>query len=65
MESKLIATSVSGKKLISFDALDTSTKASYEKSASQKFHELQSLRDDGLITEDEFQKTKRQLLENF
>jgi len=65
MESKLIATEVSGGKLISFDALEASTKAVYEESASQKLRELQSLRDDGLITEDEFQQTKRQLLENF
>lgn len=68
MESKLIASSVSDNDLAQ---LDTSipTPSPYRESSSdsvsQKIRELQNLRKDGIITEDEFQKKKQQLLEKF
>jgi len=51
-------------------ASDTKTSTASEattpmsNSTSQKLRELQALRKDGVITEDEFQKKKQQLLEN-
>lgn len=66
MESKLIASTVSDSDLTPLDAQPTSSpalSAPSNDSASQKLRELQSLRNDGIITEDEFQKKKTQLLE--
>ncbi|MCF8197437.1 MAG: DUF2846 domain-containing protein [Sulfuritalea sp.] len=66
MESKLIASSVSESDLSPLDAQPASPPALSAPSndnASQKLRELQSLRKDGVITEDEFQKKKTQLLE--
>lgn len=54
MESKLIASTVSENDLTPLDA---------QPASSQKLRELQSLRREGVITEDEFQKKKTQLLE--
>ncbi len=62
MESKLIATSISENDLAPLDtpaALQTPS----SDSVSQKLRELQNLRKDGVITEDEFQKKKEQLLQ--
>jgi major membrane immunogen (membrane-anchored lipoprotein) len=45
---------------------DTANKAgSANSSLSQKLHELQNARNDGLITEEEFQKKKQQLLDKY
>lgn len=66
MESKLIASSVSESDLSSLDAQTASPptlSAPSNDTTSQKLRELQSLRKDGVITEDEFQKKKTQLLE--
>lgn len=66
MESKLIASSVSESDLSSLDAQPASSptlSAPSNDNTSQKLRELQSLRKDGVITEDEFQKKKTQLLE--
>jgi hypothetical protein len=59
MESSMIETSVSENDLIPLD-----TPTAKPDSVSQKLRELQNLRKDGIITEDEFQKKKQQLLEN-
>lgn len=65
-ESKLIASSVSDDDL---DAAVRNTpeqhKANNDLSASQKLRDLQSLKNEGVITEDEFEKKKQQLLKNF
>ncbi len=66
MESKLIATTVLESDLTPLDAQPASSPALSAPSndtTSQKLRELQSLRKDGVITEDEFQKKKAQLLE--
>ena len=66
MESKLIASSVSESDIFPLDAQPISSPTLSPPSAdatSQKLRELQSLRKDGIITEDEFQKKKAQLLE--
>ena len=62
IESKLIATSISENDLAPLDALATSEIPPSE-SVSQKLRELQKLRNDGVITEDDFQKKKEQLLQ--
>lgn len=43
----------------------TKSGASTNDPMAQKLRELQSLRNDGVITEEEFQAKKKQLLENF
>ncbi len=58
MESSMIATSVSENHISPLDA-----PVSKNDSVSQKLRELHNLRKDGIITEDEFQKKKQQLLE--
>lgn len=66
LESKLIATSVSENDLIPLDTPQTTltgAQAPSNDSVSQKLRELQSLKKDGVITEDEFQKKKEQLLQ--
>lgn len=66
MESKLIASTISESDLTPLDAQSSSSPALSAPSndtTSQKLRELQSLRKDGVITEDEFQKKKTQLLE--
>ena len=66
MESKLIASTVSESDLTPLDAQPVSSpvlSAPSNDTTSQKLRELQSLRKDGVITEDEFQKKKTQLLE--
>lgn len=66
MESKLIASTVSESDLTPLDAQPASSPALLAPAidtTSQKLRELQSLRKDGVITEDEFQKKKTQLLE--
>lgn len=65
MESKLIATSLSEADLSPLGAQQAppSGAATGNESVSNKLRELQNLRSDGLITEDEFQKKKQQLLE--
>ena len=66
MESKLIASSVSDTDLVPLDTpIDTpsASQAPSSDSVSQKLRELHNLRKDGIINEDEFQKTKQQLLE--
>ena len=66
MESGLIASSVSERDLLPLDAPAASPPAlpvPSNDNASQKLRELQSLRNDGVITEDEFRKKKAQLLE--
>ena len=68
MESKLIAISISDN---DFTPLDTQTttptppQALPADSLTQKLRELQNLRKDGLISEEEFQKKKQQLLDKF
>lgn len=66
MESKLIASPVPESDIFPLDAQPTSfptLSAPSNDTTSQKLRELQSLRKDGIITEDEFQKKKAQLLE--
>ena len=66
IESKLIATSISENDLTPLDtpsATPTALQAPSSDSVSQKLRELQNLRKDGVITEDEFQKKKEQLLQ--
>lgn len=66
MESKLIASSLSESDLSPSDAqpaLPPTLSAPSSDTTSQKLRELQGLRKDGVITEDEFQKKKTQLLE--
>ena len=65
MASKLIASSVSESDLSPLDAQPAllPLSAPLKDNTSQKLRELQSLRKDGVITEDEFQKKKAQLLE--
>ena len=66
MESKLIASSISESDLSPLDAQPTSSQtspASPNDTTSKKLRDLQGLRKDGVISEDEFQKKKAQLLE--
>lgn len=68
IESKLIASSVSDNDLAPLDtpiATPPASQVPSSDSATQKLRELQNLRKDGIITEDEFQKKKQQLLEKF
>ncbi|MFC5519318.1 DUF2846 domain-containing protein [Polaromonas jejuensis] len=66
-ESKLIAFSVSDKDLTPLDtpinAPLSASPAPPGDSVNQKLRELQNLQKDGVITEEEFQKKKQQLLE--
>ena len=65
-ESKLIASTLADADLAPLDspsAMPSSAQGASSESVSQKLRELQSLRKDGVITEDEFQKKKQQLLE--
>lgn len=48
---------------IRLQALPTEAQAAPSESVSQKLRDLQSLRKEGVITEDEFQKKKEQLLQ--
>jgi hypothetical protein len=64
-ESRLIASTVADNDLAPLDAPDAKSglpDASSD-SVSRKLRELQSLQKDGVITEDEYQKKKQQLLE--
>lgn len=66
LESKLIASSVSESDFAPLDAPPASSpmpSAPSSETTSQRLRELQSLRKDGVITEEEFQKKKTQLLE--
>jgi len=67
LESKLIASSISDNDLAPLDApmstLPASQSTSSNESVSQKLRELQNLRKDGIITEEEFQKKKLPLME--
>ncbi|MCX7145321.1 MAG: SHOCT domain-containing protein, partial [Sulfuritalea sp.] len=66
MESKLIASSISETDLPPLDARPASPQtlsAPTNDTTSQKLVELQGLRKDGVISEDEFQRKKAQLLE--
>jgi hypothetical protein len=66
MESKLVASVVSDNDLTPLDAQEAksaSPPGAPGEPVGQKLRELQSLRKDGVITEDEFQKKKQQLLE--
>lgn len=66
MESKLVAAVVADNDLAPLDAQEAKSAlpaGATSESVSQKLRELQSLRKDGVITEDEFQKKKQQLLE--
>lgn len=65
-ESKLIASTLADADLAPLDspsAMPSSAQGASSESVSQKLRELQSLRRDGVITEDDFQKKKQQLLE--
>ncbi|BAN33891.1 hypothetical protein SCD_n00042 [Sulfuricella denitrificans skB26] len=66
LESKLIASSISDNDLAPLDAQMATLPASQStsnESVSQKPRELQNLRKDGIITEEEFQKKKQPLME--
>ena len=65
MESKLIAATVSDNDLMPLDAAPSPSpsQASPNNSISRKLRELQDLRKDGVITEEEFQKKRQELLE--
>ncbi len=68
MESKLIATAISGDEIMPLDtlaALPTTSQETVSPSVSQKLRELRSLRDEGIITENEFQQKKTELLQTF
>lgn len=65
-ESKLIASSISDNELVPLDtsiASHPASQAPSNESIGQKLRELQSLRKDGIITEEEFQKKKQPLME--
>lgn len=65
-ESRIIASNVPDAKLSAPDAPDSAeTAASQNQPLTEKLRELQNLKSDGLITEDEFQKKRQQLLEKF
>lgn len=61
-ESKIIASNVADAKLTVSDA-PTSAPSETQAPISEKLRELQGLKNDGLITEDEFKKKRQQLLE--
>lgn len=66
MESKLIASTVSDSDVAPLDSASSApatAQGASSENVSQKLRELQSLRKDGVITEEEFQKKKQQLLE--
>lgn len=66
MESKLIATPVSGSDLMPLDAphgAATAAPTGESDGVAQRLRDLQNLRRDGLITEEEFQARRRQLLD--
>lgn len=66
IESKAIASNVSDRDLPAWDApisIPSEVQASANDSISEKLRELEGLRKDGLITEDEFQKKRQRLLE--
>ncbi|MBU1689610.1 MAG: DUF2846 domain-containing protein [Gammaproteobacteria bacterium] len=66
LESKLIASSISDNDLAPLDVQMATLPASQStsnESVSQKLRELQNLRKDGIITEEEFQKKKQPLME--
>ena len=66
IESKLIASSISDNDLAPLDAQMATLQASQStsnESVSQKLRELQNLRKDGIITEEEFQEKKQPLME--
>lgn len=66
MESKLIASSILDDDLVKPEGSTALTPPSQSPSSepiSQKLRDLQILRKDGVITEDDFQKKKQQLLE--
>ncbi len=68
MESKLITSSVLDKDLTPLGVtpdLPPPSPVPSSDTVSQKLRNLQELRKDGVITEDEFQKKKQQLLEKF
>lgn len=68
IESKLIASAVSDNDVAPLDtpiATPSPLQAPSSDSATKKLRELQNLQKDGIITEDEFQKKKLQLLEKF
>ena len=65
-ESKIIASNVPDRVLSNSDTstgAPSETQGSTSYSVSEKLRELQGLKQDGLITEDEFQKKRQQLLE--
>lgn len=63
LESKLIATSISDDDLIPLDTPSVASPLPSSDSVPKKLRELQNLRKDDVITEDEFQKKKEQLLQ--
>ena len=68
MESQLIASPVSDNDMAPLDApiaTPSPSQAPANDSVSQKLRDLQNLRKDGIISEDEYQKKKQQLLEKF
>ena len=66
MESKLIAAGIAESEFQPLDARPAGAAASPPGNdpAAQKLRELQNLRKDGVITEEEYQQKRRQLLEN-
>ena len=65
MESKLIAASIAESEFQPLDARPAgSASPPGNDPAAQKLRELQNLRKDGVITEEEYQQKRRQLLEN-
>jgi hypothetical protein len=68
MESKLIATTISEDDIAPLDVPIVTPSLSQtpsNDSVTQKLRELQNLRKEGIITEDDFQKKKQQLLDKF
>lgn len=64
-ESKLIASPVSdGDLSVAVSNTPEQQKADNAPSAPQKLRDLQRLKNEGVITEDEFEKKKQQLLKN-
>lgn len=64
-ESKLIMTTLAENDLLPVDAshATTPTSPALGQSTGQRLRELESLRKDGIISEDEYLKTRQQLLE--
>jgi hypothetical protein len=63
LESKLIATTVKGNEIPPLDAVPPAQ--TNVDNVSKKLKDLQKLKADGLITDDEYEKKRKQILDEF